>query len=128
MCFAVPPRFAVPSRDAAFAGADKAENKTGSVDTLPLITGGIPAHPYSSGPGRNRACPFRRRLVARIRGRSRLPCTNRQLSFGFVGAAIIPAACRYFFAVIAFLCAELLLLRLRLGKRNAANRLLRSIK
>ena len=109
-------------------GCGRSENESGFVDTLPLITGGIPAHPYSSGPGRNRACPFRRRLFARIRGRSRLPCTNRQLSFGFVGAAIIPAACRYFFAVIAFLCAELLLFRLRLGKGNAANRLLSSIK
>ncbi|HML68867.1 MAG TPA: hypothetical protein PKA81_10780 [Clostridia bacterium] len=41
-------------------------------------------------PNKKLACPFRRRLFACIRGRSRLPCTNRQLSYGFVGAGINP--------------------------------------
>ena len=79
LCIAVPPRFAVPSREAALSGTEGAVLCRG-VDTLPLITGGSPACPYSKRDFLR--ISFRRRLVARIRGCSRLPCTIRQFSFG----------------------------------------------
>ncbi len=71
LSFAVPPRFAASSRTAALSGTAR---RYPAADN----GGGVPGEPYS----RRRCVSFGLRLIARIRGRSRLPCTIRQLSGG----------------------------------------------
>ena len=72
MCFAVPPRFAVPSRDAAFAGADKAE--TGLAYRYPAFDNG-------RNPGAS--------LLKRSRSKSGVPV---QAAAGCAYSRVSPAA------------------------------------